>query len=42
MTAAENLNKIGDVIETHLVDAGFTIIDEELQASETMQHALYN
>lgn len=40
MNAAENLERIGDVIETSLVDAGYTIIDEEIQASETIQHVL--
>ena len=40
MNAAENLERIGDVIETSLVDAGYTTIDEELQASETIQHVL--
>lgn len=40
MNAAENLERIGDVIETNLVDAGYTTIDEELQASETIKHVL--
>ena len=40
MIAAENLERIGDVIETNLVDAGYTSIDEKLQASETILHVL--
>ena len=38
MKAADEIESVGDVIETDLVSVGYQAIDQNLQSSETMQH----
>ncbi len=42
MAATELLEDIGDVIEGDLVDLGNKLLDENIRATETMQHILQN